>query len=200
MSRRRSSAPRVRRIETALRSRQQTRAAKLYPRVDWVICVCSSVFSMEMRERRSALSGRTRPAPSNNEKRGFSSTTSMGQLSRHSLWPIASSQHPSAVAKHDQSTRILLDTGSVDRSGGLEVGVPIKNLLDAGRFTARLEKLDRVFCNVGRHWPDSHDPRLGHPTNFRIDLKIIQLSVRQSQLPATVRSKPTSALADPPSR
>jgi hypothetical protein len=38
--------------------------------------------------------------------------------------------------------------------------VPIKDLLDAGPFTARLEKLDRVFCNVGRHWPDSR----GAPT------------------------------------
>jgi hypothetical protein len=33
--------------------------------------------------------------------------------------------------------------------------VPIEDLLDAGAVTARLEKLDRVFCNVGRHWPDS---------------------------------------------
>jgi hypothetical protein len=33
--------------------------------------------------------------------------------------------------------------------------VPIEDLLDAGALTAPLEKLDRVFCNVGRHWPDS---------------------------------------------
>jgi hypothetical protein len=113
----------------------------------------------------------------------------MSQLSRHSLRPVASGQHPSAVAKHDQPTGKLLDTGSVDRSGGLEVGVPIENLLDAGRFTARLEKLDRVFCNVGRHWPDSHGPRLRHPTNFRIDPKIIQLSVWQSRPPATAAGR-----------
>ena len=31
----------------------------------------------------------------------------------------------------------------------------IEDLLDAGAFTAWLEKLDRVSCNVGRHWPDS---------------------------------------------
>src|SRR6516162_1019853 len=65
--------------------------------------------------------------------------TRVGYLGRrrlaHSLRPIASGQHPSAVAKHDQPTRILLDAGSVDRSGGLEVGVPIKDLLDAGPFT-----------------------------------------------------------------
>ena len=30
--------------------------------------------------------------------------------------------------------------------------MPIEDLLDAGAFTARFEKLDRVFCNVGRHW------------------------------------------------
>jgi hypothetical protein len=102
----------------------------------------------------------------------------------HSIRPIASGQHPSAVAKHDQPTRILLDTGSVDRSGSLEIGVPIENLLDAGPFTARLEKLDRVFCNVGRHWPDSRGPRLSQSTNFRSDPRIIQLSVWQSPPPA----------------
>ena len=68
------------------------------------------------------------------------------------LRPIASGQHPSVVAKHDQLPGILLDTVSVDRSGDLEVGVPIEDLLDA--LTARLEKLDRVSCNVGWHWPD----------------------------------------------
>ena len=31
----------------------------------------------------------------------------------------------------------------------------IEDLLNAGAFTAWLEKLDRVSCNVGRHWPDS---------------------------------------------
>jgi hypothetical protein len=56
------------------------------------------------------------------------------------------------VAKHDQSPGILLDTFSVDQSGGLEVGVAIEDLLDA--LTTRLEKLDRVSCNVGRHWAD----------------------------------------------
>jgi len=81
--------------------------------------------------------------------------TQISQLSRHSFRPIASGQHPSAVAKQDQPTTILLDTGSVNRSGDLEVGVPIEDLLDAGAFTAWLEKLDRVSCNVGRHWPDS---------------------------------------------
>jgi hypothetical protein len=33
--------------------------------------------------------------------------------------------------------------------------VPIKDLIDTGVFTTRLEKLDRVFCNVGWHCPDS---------------------------------------------
>ena len=47
----------------------------------------------------------------------------------------------------------LFDAGSVDRSGDLEVGVTIEDLIDAGAFTAWLEKLDRVSCNVGRHWP-----------------------------------------------
>jgi hypothetical protein len=36
------------------------------------------------------------------------------QLPRHGLGPIASGQHPSVVAKHDQSPGILLDAGSVD--------------------------------------------------------------------------------------
>ena len=40
--------------------------------------------------------------------------TQMSQLSRQSFRPIASGQHPSAIAKHDQATRILLNTGSVD--------------------------------------------------------------------------------------
>ena len=40
--------------------------------------------------------------------------------------------------------------------------MPIEDLLDAGALTARLEKLDRVFCNVGRHWPDFMAPRLRH--------------------------------------
>ena len=30
--------------------------------------------------------------------------------------------------------------------------MPIEDLLDAGALVARLEKLDRVFCNVGLHW------------------------------------------------
>ena len=30
----------------------------------------------------------------------------------------------------------------------------IEDLLDASAFAICLEKLDRVFCNVGRHWPD----------------------------------------------
>jgi hypothetical protein len=79
----------------------------------------------------------------------------MPQLPRHGLGPIASGQHPSVVTKHDQSPEILLDAGSVDWSGDLEVGVPIEDLLDTGVFTTRLEKLDRVFCNVGRHCPVS---------------------------------------------
>jgi hypothetical protein len=49
------------------------------------------------------------------------------QLPRHGLGPIASGQHPSVVTKHDQSPGILLDAGSVDRSGDLEVGVPIED-------------------------------------------------------------------------
>jgi hypothetical protein len=36
------------------------------------------------------------------------------------------------------------------QTGNLEVGVPIEDLFDTGLFTTRLEKLDRVFCNVGR--------------------------------------------------
>jgi hypothetical protein len=62
------------------------------------------------------------------------------QLSR--VQSIAPGQYPSAVAKHDQSTRVLLDTRLEDRSDDLEVGVPIEDLLDAGALTARLEKLD----------------------------------------------------------
>jgi hypothetical protein len=50
--------------------------------------------------------------------------------------------------------------------------VPIEDLLDAGAFTARLEKLDRVFCNVGRHRPDSHGAPTKNLTKFRIDPKI----------------------------
>ena len=50
---------------------------------------------------------------------------------------------------------MLLDAGSVDRSGDLEVGVAIENLLNTGAFTASLEKLDRISCNVGRHSPDA---------------------------------------------
>ena len=49
---------------------------------------------------------------------------------------------------------MLLDAGSVDRSGNLEIGVAIEDLLDASAFAICLEKLDRVFCNVGQHWPD----------------------------------------------
>ena len=51
---------------------------------------------------------------------------------------IASGQHPSLVTKHDEPTRILLDAGSVDRSGDLKVGVAIENLLNTGAFTASL--------------------------------------------------------------
>jgi hypothetical protein len=36
------------------------------------------------------------------------------ELSRHSLRPIASGQHLSAIAKHDQSPGKLLDAGSID--------------------------------------------------------------------------------------
>jgi hypothetical protein len=89
---------------------------------------------------------------------GVAPPPSMSQLSRHSLRPIASGQQPSAFAKHDQPARILLDAGSEDRSGSLKVSVPIDDLLDAGALAAQLEKLDRVFCNVGRHWPDSGGP------------------------------------------
>jgi hypothetical protein len=37
---------------------------------------------------------------------------------------------------------VLLDTRLEDRSGDLEVGVPIEDLLDAGALTAGLEQLD----------------------------------------------------------
>jgi hypothetical protein len=55
-----------------------------------------------------------------------------------SLRPIASGQHPSLITKHNQSPGILLDVGSVDRSGNLEVGVPIKHLVDVGIPTVQL--------------------------------------------------------------
>jgi hypothetical protein len=67
---------------------------------------------------------------------------------------VAAGEHPSAVAKHDEPTRILFDTDLVDRPSALDIGVPTKDLLDT--FTILLEKLDRVSCNVGRHRPDSH--------------------------------------------
>ena len=54
------------------------------------------------------------------------------ELSRLRL--IAPCQHPSVVTKHNQPTSILLDAGSVDRSGDLEVGVAIKDY--TGAFTA----------------------------------------------------------------
>jgi hypothetical protein len=57
------------------------------------------------------------------------------------------------IAKHDQSPRVLFDKSSVDRPGRSQIVVAIEDFLDA--FTVLLEKLDRVFCNVGRHWPDS---------------------------------------------
>jgi hypothetical protein len=47
---------------------------------------------------------------------------------------IASCQYPSVVTKHNQPTSMLLDAGSVDRSGDLEVGVAIKDY--TGAFTA----------------------------------------------------------------
>jgi hypothetical protein len=75
-------------------------------------------------------------------------------VSWHSLRSIAPSEHPRAVTKHNQSPGMLLNAGSIDRLGDLEINVPIEDFLNAGVFTARPEKLDRVFCNVGRHWPD----------------------------------------------
>jgi hypothetical protein len=36
--------------------------------------------------------------------------------------------------------------------------VPIEDFLNAGALAGRLEKLDRVFCDVGRHLPDSVGP------------------------------------------
>jgi hypothetical protein len=89
-----------------------------------------------------------RVIPLSNEV-GVAPPPSMSQLLRRSLRRIATGQHPSAVAKHDQPARILFDAGPVDRSGGLEVGVPIEDLLDAGALTARLEKLDRLAPSLG---------------------------------------------------
>jgi hypothetical protein len=65
---------------------------------------------------------------------------------------IASGQHPSVVTKHDQPTRILPDAGSVDRSGDLEVGVTIENLLDTRAFTASLKSsIEYLEMSVGIH-------------------------------------------------
>jgi hypothetical protein len=36
--------------------------------------------------------------------------------------------------------------------------VTIEDFLDTGAFTAWLEKLDRVSCNVGRHWRTLYGP------------------------------------------
>ena len=86
-------------------------------------------------------------------------------------WLIASGQHPSVITKHDQSPGVLFDKASVDRPGRSQIVVPIEDLLDA--FTVLLEKLDRVSCNVGRHWPNSDGrPPTKDPTNFRIDPKL----------------------------
>jgi len=63
--------------------------------------------------------------------------------------PVTAGEHPSAVAKHDKPARIPFDASLVDRSGDLDVGVPIDDLLDAFPFPP--EKLNRVSCNVGRH-------------------------------------------------
>jgi len=45
--------------------------------------------------------------------------------------PVAASEHPSAVAKHDKPARIPFDASLVDRTGNLDVGVSIDDLLDA---------------------------------------------------------------------
>jgi hypothetical protein len=55
--------------------------------------------------------------------------------------------------------------------------VPIEDLLDAGALTARPEKLDRVFCNVGRHWPDSDGRPTKESYQFLDRSENIQLSV-----------------------
>src|SRR6516225_8818711 len=81
-----------------------------------------------------------------------------------SLRLIASGQHPSMIAKHDQSPGVLFDKSSVDRPGRSQIVVAIEELLDA--FIVLLEKLDRVFCNVGRHWPNSDGRSTKDLTNF----------------------------------
>jgi hypothetical protein len=118
---------------------------------------------------------------------------SLRQLSRHSLRPIASGLRVPSQ-KHDQPARILLDAGSVDRSGGLESvcrsRISSMPVLSPPGSKSSIEYF-AMSVGIGR---TLMAPRLRHPANFRIDPKIIQLSVWQSLPPAGAQSAGTTSL------
>jgi hypothetical protein len=64
----------------------------------------------------------------------------------HRFRPIASRQNTSAIAQHDQPTRILGNAASVDRPGDRQVVVPINDLLLAGAFAALFKQLDGILA------------------------------------------------------
>ena len=65
---------------------------------------------------------------------------------RHRLWPITSRQNASAIAKHDQPTRVLRNAASIDRAGDRQVVVLVDDLLLAGAFAALLEQLYGILA------------------------------------------------------
>jgi len=65
---------------------------------------------------------------------------------RHRFRSIASRQDASAVAQHDQPTRILRYPAAIDGSGDGQVVMPIDDFLLPGAFAALFEQLDGVFA------------------------------------------------------